>query len=96
MKKAQNGILPMVNSQQLMTANNVAIQQQQQRPVGLMAAKAHMQDPSIGQGGLAIGDNEYKNYPGTHQIQKQLINQNSVNTVVPAQSQYAHSVKLEK
>ena len=27
MKKTQNGILPMVNSQQLMTANNVALQQ---------------------------------------------------------------------
>lgn len=64
-----------------------------------MAAKAHMQDPaSIGQGGLPFaGDNEYKNYPGTHQIQKQLVNQNSVNAVVPGQPQHhAHSVKLEK
>ena len=31
-----------------------------------------------------------------HQIQKQLINQSSVNTVVAGQSQYAHSAKLEK
>ena len=72
--KALNGFLPMVNSQQLMSSNNIGMQQQQQRPVGLMAAKAHMQDPSIGQSGLTFGDNEYKNYPATHQIQKQLVN----------------------
>ena len=62
-----------------------------------MAAKAHMQDPAIAQSGLTFGENEYKNYPGTHQIQKQLVNQNSVNQVVPGQPQHhAHSVKLEK
>lgn len=73
------------------------MQQQQQRPVGLMAAKAHMQDPQIGQSGLTFGDNEYKNYPATHQIQKQLVNQNSDNQVVAGQSQHhANSVKLDK
>jgi hypothetical protein len=63
-----------------------------------MAAKAHMQDPAIGQSGLTFGENEYKNYPATHQIQKQLVNQNSVNQVVPGQppQHHAHSVKLEK
>lgn len=76
----------------------MGMQQQQQRPVGLMAAKAHMQDPSIGQSGLTFGENEYKNYPGTHQIQKQLVNQNSVNQVVPGHQpqNQAQSVKLEK
>jgi hypothetical protein len=39
-----------------------------------MAAKAHRQDPTIGQSGLTFGEYEYKNYPGTHQIQKQLVN----------------------
>ena len=62
-----------------------------------MAAKAHMQDPSIGQGALPFGDNEYKNYPATHQIQKQLGNQTSDNQVVPGQAQHhANSVKLDK
>ena len=62
-----------------------------------MAAKAHVQDPSVGQGGFPFGDNEYKNYPGTHQVQKQLVNHNPANAAVLGQPQHhAHSVKLEK
>lgn len=89
MKKAQNGILPMVNSQQLVTSDSVTKQKAQQLPVGPIGAKAHMQEQPIGQAGLVFNDTDFKNYSGTHKFGKN-------GTLAAAPSHQSHSAKLDK
>ena len=54
-----------------------------------MGAKAHMQEQSVGQAGLAFSDTDFKNYSCTHKLGKN-------GTLASGPSHYSHSAKLDK
>ena len=64
-KKANNGILPMVNSQQLMPSQANG---QKVGAGGFMGNKGGHQDSSVTQGSLTFGENEYKYQAGHAQF----------------------------